>query len=130
MDLKSFIPENKRDDERYKDVPMIVAPGHEEEYLRTLAEQEEAQKKKTGTAQSESEEQHPGQQPQQEQTPESGQNENQQQTNESGWDSFLRTFGLDAPRCADRLVHRSYEIFRGKGQSVARRFHIAGHVRP
>ena len=95
MDLKSFIPENKRDDERYKDVPMIVAPGHEEEYLRTLVEQEEAQKKKTEAVQSESEGQHTGQQPQQEQTPESGQNENQQQTNESGWDSFLRTFGLD-----------------------------------
>ena len=145
MDLKSFIPENKRDDERYKDVPMIVAPGHEEEYLRTLVEQEEAQKKKTEAVQSESEGQHTGQQPQQEQTPDSGQNENQQQTNESGWDSFLRTFGLDGldgvgknlgyvvsmpPRCADRLVHRSYEIFRGKGQSVAHRFHIAGHVRP
>lgn len=93
--FQSAMTGEERDDERYKDVPMIVAPGQEDEYLRTVAEveaQEKEAQKKNGTGTEEES---------QEQTPEAGKKteetapEARQTTNESGWDGLLRSFGLD-----------------------------------
>lgn len=40
--------EEQEQDARYKDVPLVVAPGHEEAYLNDLAEKEK-QRCRTGT---------------------------------------------------------------------------------
>ena len=97
--LRSMFPdvfEDKRNDERYKDVPMIVAPGQEEAYLaeqQALQEEENrrANLKSTSTdvpepTSDEPQAQHPSRQP--------GQSD-PQPANENGWDGLLRTFGLD-----------------------------------
>ena len=39
------LPTNKRDDPKYKNVPMIVAPGKEDQYLADKAKYDAAQKK-------------------------------------------------------------------------------------
>lgn len=100
--LQSLLPdafEDKRKDERYKDVPLVVAPGHEEEYLaEQQALKEEAGRNRllavsseTGerTAQSPEEQERPASQKAERQSP------GQQPDNENGWDGLLRTFGLD-----------------------------------
>lgn len=99
MDLKPFIPGNKRDDGRYKDVPLIVAPGHEEEYLaEQQALKEEAERRShlqtastTGQAPTSDSQEPKSDEPQMPQSPQQA----VQPANENGWDSFLRTFGLD-----------------------------------
>ena len=100
--LASMFPdvyEDKRNDERYKNVPLVVAPGYEEEYLaeqQALQEEEGrncllAASSETGERPEQSQEEQMQQSPQQSdpQPPE------QQPTNENGWDGLLRTFGLD-----------------------------------
>lgn len=99
--LQSLLPdafEDKRKDERYKDVPLVVAPGHEEDYLaeqQALKEEERnhllAVSSETGerTAQSPEEQERPASQTAEQQPPD------QQPANENGWDGLLRTFGLD-----------------------------------
>lgn len=101
-DIPSLLPdagEDKRNDERYKDVPLVVAPGHEEEYLAGIqALQEEEGRNRLLAVSSETSEraeapqeelaQPPTQSPDQQQP-------DQQPANENGWDGLLRTFGLD-----------------------------------
>ena len=100
--LQSLLPDafgDKRKDERYKDVPLVVAPGHEEDYLaeqQALKKEEErnrllAVSSETGerSAQSSEEPARPASQPTGQQPAD------QQPANENGWDGLLRTFGLD-----------------------------------
>ena len=97
--LQSIFPngaEDKRDDERYKDVPMFVALGQEEAYLaeqRTLQEEENRQAN-LKPASTEAPELTPDK-PQTQQSPQPTEQPAPQPTNENGWDGLLRTFGLD-----------------------------------
>ena len=100
--LASMFPdafEDKRNDERYKDVPLVVAPGHEEEYLTgQQALQEEGGRNHLLAASLETGEN--PEQPQEEQAQPSVQSPeqqppDQQPANGNGWDGLLRTFGLD-----------------------------------
>ena len=100
--IPSLLPddlEDKRNDKRYKDVPLVVAPGHEEAYLaEQQALQEEEGRNRLLAASSETGEKL--EQPQEEQAQPPAQSPDQPQpdqqpANENGWDGLLRTFGLD-----------------------------------
>ena len=83
-------------EKRYKDVPMIVAPGREEEYLQMLAIEDEKRKKKTPEPDEAGiEEKAKKQTPEREKSMEESAPDAPQTTNENGWDSLLRTFGLN-----------------------------------
>lgn len=86
--------EEKQNDERYKDVPLIVAPGQEEAYLaeqQALKEEENrrANLKPTSTDEPEPISDEP--QTSSQQTEQS----DPHPANENGWDGLLRTFGLN-----------------------------------
>lgn len=95
--LQSLLPdafEDKRKDERYKDVPLVVAPGHEEDYLaEQQALKEEEGRERLLAVSSETGERE--EDPQEEQMEQSPRQPDQQPANENGWDGLLRTFGLD-----------------------------------
>lgn len=96
--------EDKRNDERYKDVPLIVAPGHEEAYLaEQQALQEETERKnRLQTASTAGQEPTPDiheptpKEPPAQQSPRQTEQSDPQPSNENGWDGLLRTFGLDS----------------------------------
>ena len=89
-------------DERYKDVPLVIAPGQEEAYLRDMerqeAEAEEVQAVQETEHREESEtvshDQNIGGNATAAIGPESPQAQ-AAQTNESGWDGLIRSMGLD-----------------------------------
>ena len=95
--------EDKRNDERYKDIPLIVAPGHEEAYLaEQQALQEETERKnRLQAASTAGQEPTPGiheptpKEPPAQQSPRQTEQSDPQPSNENGWDGLLRTFGLD-----------------------------------
>lgn len=97
--LRSMFPdvfEDKRDDERYKDVPMIVAPGREEEYLAEQRALQEEENRRNSLQTPSTDGQEPPQDVQQtQQSHQQAEQSIQQPTNENGWDGLLRTFGLD-----------------------------------
>ena len=100
--IPSLLPdalEDKRKDKRYKDVPLVVAPGHEEEYLaEQQALQEEEGRNRLLATSSEMEERSEQSQEEQAQPPVQSpdrQQPDQQPANENGWEGLLRTFGLD-----------------------------------
>jgi hypothetical protein len=106
---------------RNPNVPLVVAPGHEEEYLQFQKEQ------KTNQAQQKTEEQPKVAEPkheevQQEQTTQS----EEPQTNESGWANLLQSVGLDGisdvgrnlPYVIAMLPDMLVGMFTGKTQSV------------
>lgn len=74
---------------KYKDVPLIVAPGMEDEYLEIKARQEAGVKneKKPQDMPQERQEQNTGTSTQPEESP--------VQTNGNGWDGLLQSFGLN-----------------------------------
>lgn len=77
---------------KYKDVPLMVALGQEDEYLKVKAQQEaEAEKEEKAQEQS----QETAQERQDETTSVTQTEESTLQTNESGWDGLLQSFGLD-----------------------------------
>ena len=90
--------------ERYKDVPLVVAPGQEEAYLQGLARREVTA---TGQARTEGEPREKVEKvkkevreqtvPAEEETREKQTEQEVQvpQTNENGWDSLVRTLGLE-----------------------------------
>ncbi len=91
------IPITQRE-EKYKEVPMVVAPGKEEQYLQEMAHQAEKHKKQLETtadvafsAQSVSQGTAEKQLSASYQDKDTAQN----QTNENGWTGFLSNFGLD-----------------------------------
>lgn len=98
--------DEKRDTERYKDIPLVVAPGQEEAYRQDLARQthtatvqtavESEQREKENENVSESaaledvstgRQAEPGMFPEQDISPE--------QSNENGWDGLVRSLGLN-----------------------------------
>ncbi len=78
---------------KYKDVPLMVAPGQEDEYLK-IKERQETEVKKEETVQEKPQD-----------TPQERQEQNTEtvtqpeksaiQTNENGWDGLLQSFGLN-----------------------------------
>ena len=87
--------------ERYKDVPLVVAPGQEETYLQGLARREATM---TGQVHAESEQREKVEEGVQEQTVPTEEEAREEQTvqeaqaaqtNENGWDSLVRTLGLE-----------------------------------
>ena len=100
---KLILPTNQRE-EKYKDVPLIVAPGQEETYLaekakNNAAKAEQAKKQAQEKPKNETQAVEESQQTNssQEQTSSSDVEQEQQsgQTNENGWDGLLANFGLD-----------------------------------
>ena len=91
----SFLhPEDKRKDPKYKDVPLIVAPGKEDAYLEEKAKQDAAKVKEAERIIAEKEKET---EEQQEDVVEETANEQSEaaNTNENGWDGLLANFGLD-----------------------------------
>ncbi len=100
---KPLFPTNKRE-EKYKDVPLIVAPGQEEAYLAEKAKSEaakpeqakkQAQEKPKNETQAADESQHTASQQEAEQSSGVSDEAQSAQTNENGWDGLLANFGLD-----------------------------------
>ena len=95
-------PEKKNERaERYKDVPLVVAPGQEEAYLQYMARHEATM---TGQVHAESEQREKVEEGVQEQTVPTEEEAREEQTvqeaqaaqtNENGWDSLVRTLGLE-----------------------------------
>ena len=102
MDWKNGEPEADRGRaERYKDVPLVIAPGQEEAYLQGMARREGTA---TGQARTEDEPREKVEKEVREQTaPAEEEIQEEQtvqevqvaQTNENGWDSLVRTLGLE-----------------------------------
>ena len=98
MPLKYEVPDSNRKDGRYKDVPMIIAPGCEEEYLRQEAELAESRKKEAEAGNKEENRRSDEAQEQASQTEpeaEPAQSDERQPTNENGWAGLLQSLGLD-----------------------------------
>lgn len=97
--LQSTFPngaEDKRDDERYKDVPMIVAPGQEEAYLAEQRALQEEENRQANLKPASTDEPEPiTDEPQTRQSLRPTEQSDPQPTNENGWDGLLRTFGLN-----------------------------------
>lgn len=88
-------------DERYKDVPLVIAPGQEEAYLRDMERQEVAEEVQTLQESEQREESETESQDHNiggDATATIGQESPQAQavqTNEDGWDGLVRSMGLD-----------------------------------
>ena len=88
--------EERKRAERYKDVPLIVAPGQEEAYLKDL-ERKKAETKEEQTVQDDEEKEKKMQTApvlSEEETKEQ-QEIQMAQTNENGWDGLVRSLGLE-----------------------------------
>ena len=95
----SFLNTNdKRKDPKYKDVPLIVAPGKEDAYLEEKAKHDAAKVKEAERIIAEKE-QGTDVSAEEQTTNVSSDNEEQaeqlQQANENGWENLLANFGLD-----------------------------------
>ena len=101
--FKTFtVPDGNKQDEKYKDVPLIVAPGQEEAYLKEQAElkAERARREVAETEQKEEQgkeaENSTGQEEARQSDDAAEQAENRATTtNENGWEGLLANFGLD-----------------------------------
>lgn len=88
--------EDKRNDERYKDVPLIVAPGQEEAYLAEQQALKEEENRQANLKPASTDEPEPTpDKPQTQQSLRQTEQSDPQPSNENGWDGLLRTFGLD-----------------------------------
>lgn len=100
--MKNFsLQENERK-ERYKDIPLVVAPGYEDAYLNEQKKQkietETEIKEQTMRNAKKQTSGHAGQNIKENELPLEPQNNTErqaEQTNTNGWDSLLRPFGLD-----------------------------------
>ena len=90
-------PKDIRKDPKYKDVPLIVAPGKEDDYLKEKAQQEAAKQKEAERKRTEKEQGIDGLG--EAQSVDASSDEEQanqlQQANENGWEGLLANFGLD-----------------------------------
>ena len=95
----SFLNTNdKRKDPKYKDVPLIVAPGKEDAYLEEKAKHDAAKVKEAERIIAEKEQETNAVAEEQTAYASSGneeQAEQPQQANENGWEGLLANFGLD-----------------------------------
>lgn len=102
MDWKNGENEEERQRaERYKDVPLVVAPGQEEAYLQDMARHEAVATEPVKTESEQRETENPEEREptrsslEEVQEEQAGQEAQAAQTNENGWDSLVRTLGLE-----------------------------------
>ena len=90
-------PKDIRKDPKYKDVPLIVAPGKEDDYLKEKAQQEAAKQKEAErkSTERELETDSSGEAQSVDASSDEEQAEQPQQANENGWEGLLANFGLD-----------------------------------
>ena len=87
--------QEKRNNPKYKDVPLIVAPGKEDAYLKDKAKNEAAKVAEAERIIKEKKEAESLQEDAEQQQSEDTQQEQPEHDNSNGWDGLLKNFGLD-----------------------------------
>ena len=87
--------QEKRNNPKYKDVPLIVAPGKEDAYLKDKAKNEAAKIAEAERIIKEKNEAETLQEDAEQQQSEETQQEQPERDNSNGWDGLLKNFGLD-----------------------------------
>ena len=87
--------QEKRNNPKYKDVPLIVAPGKEDAYLKDKAKNEAAKVAEAERIIKERNETEALQEDAEQQQSEDTQQEQPERDNSNGWDGLLKNFGLD-----------------------------------
>lgn len=87
--------QEKRNNPKYKDVPLIVAPGKEDAYLKDKAKNEAAKVAEAERIIKEKNEAESIQEDAEQQQSEETQQEQPERDNSNGWDGLLKNFGLD-----------------------------------
>ena len=87
--------QEKRNNPKYKDVPLIVAPGKEDAYLKDKAKNEAAKVAEAARIIKEKNEAEALQEDAELQQSEDTQQEQPERDNSNGWDGLLKNFGLD-----------------------------------
>lgn len=87
--------QEKRSNPKYKDVPLIVAPGKEDAYLKDKAKNEAAKVAEAERIIKEKNEAETLQEDAEQQQSEDTQQEQPERDNSNGWDGLLKNFGLD-----------------------------------
>ena len=87
--------QEKRNNPKYKDVPLIVAPGKEDAYLKDKAKNEAAKIAEAERIIKEKNEAESLQEDAEQQQSEDTQQEQPERDNSNGWDGLLKNFGLD-----------------------------------
>ena len=87
--------QEKRNNPKYKDVPLIVAPGKEDAYLKDKAKNEAAKVAEAERIIKEKNEAETLQEDAEQQQSEETQQEQPERDNSNGWDGLLKNFGLD-----------------------------------
>ena len=87
--------QEKRNNPKYKDVPLIVAPGKEDAYLKDKAKNEAAKVAEAERIIKEKNEAEALQEDAEQQQSEETQQEQPERDNSNGWDGLLKNFGLN-----------------------------------
>ena len=87
--------QEKRNNPKYKDVPLIVAPGKEDAHLKDKAKNEAAKVAEAERIIKEKNEAETLQEEAEQQQSEDTQQEQPERDNSNGWDGLLKNFGLD-----------------------------------
>lgn len=87
--------QEKRNNPKYKDVPLIVAPGKEDAYLKDKAKNDAAKVAEAERIIKEKNEAETLQEDAEQQQSEDTQQEQPERDNSNGWDGLLKNFGLD-----------------------------------
>ena len=87
--------QEKRNNPKYKDVPLIVAPGKEDAYLKDKAKNEAAKVAEAERIIKEKNETEALQEDAEQQQSEDTQQEQPERDNSNGWEGLLKNFGLD-----------------------------------
>ena len=87
--------QEKRNDPKYKNVPLIVAPGKEDAYLEEKAKHDAAKVAEAERIIKERNETEALQEDAEQQQSEDTQQEQPERNNSNGWDGLLKNFGLD-----------------------------------
>ena len=87
--------QEKRNNPKYKDVPLIVAPGKEDAYLKDKAKNEAAKVAEAERIIKEKNETEALQEDAEQQQSEDTQQKQPERDNSNGWDGLLKNFGLD-----------------------------------
>lgn len=87
--------QEKRNNPKYKDVPLIVAPGKEDAYLKDKAKNEAAKVAEAERIIKEKNETESLQEDAEQQQSEDTQQEQPERDNSNGWEGLLKNFGLD-----------------------------------
>ena len=87
--------QEKRNNPKYKDVPLIVAPGKEDAYLKDKAKNEAAKVAEAERIINEKNEAESLQEDAEQQQSEDTQQVQPERDNSNGWDGLLKNFGLD-----------------------------------